>query len=176
MALRLCDVQCDPIADRALKELANRYTVVEEKSGLVLTEKGGNVKLFLNDVDDLHQWDFIHHQKMMKENERLRELLRTLHRQRESWKVRALVAEAESLEATAKTSNNNGSCQNVSDLRYAALRRYLAKQFHPDYSPGQGIEKIVRNEIFKEIWGEIDRLDQGVSATRSTMARSSSAA
>jgi hypothetical protein len=180
MALRLCDVQCDPIADRALKELANRYTVAEEKSGLVLTEKAGNMKLLLNDLDDLHQWDFIHHQKMVKENERLRELLRTIHQQRESWKVRALVAEAQSLEATAKTSNNNGGCQNVSqnvsDLRYAALRRYLAKQFHPDYAHGQGIEKIVRNEIFKEIWGEIDRLDQGVSASRSAMARSSSAA
>jgi hypothetical protein len=73
------------------------------------------------------------------------------------------MAEAELLEATAKTSNNGG-CQNVSDLRYAALKRYLAKRFHPDYAPGQGIEKTVRNEIFKEIWGEVERLDQGISA------------
>jgi len=41
---------------------------------------------------------------------------------------------------------------NVSEFRYAALRRYLAKRFHPDYAPGHGIEKVVRNEIFKEIW------------------------
>jgi hypothetical protein len=108
----------------------------------------------LNDLDDLHQWDFIHNQEMVKEIERLR-------KQRESWKVRAMMAEARLLEATAQTSNNGG-CQNVSDLRYASLKRYLAKQFHPDYAPGQGIEKIVRNEIFKEIWNEIDRLDQGV--------------
>jgi hypothetical protein len=85
------------------------------------------------------------------------------------------VAEAELLKSTAKTSNNGG-CQNVSDLRYASLKRYLAKQFHPDYAPGQGIEKIVRNEIFKQIWSEIDRLDQGVSATRSATGQSSSAA
>jgi hypothetical protein len=168
MALRLCDVQCDPIADRALRELTHRYTVAEEKSRLVLTEKAGNMKLFLNDLDDLHQWDFIHNQEMMKEHERLRQ-------QRESWKVRALVAEAELLKATAKTSNNGG-CQNVSDVRYASLKRYLAKQFHPDYAPGQGIEKIVRSEIFKQIWSEIDRLDQGVSATRSVTGQSSSAA
>jgi hypothetical protein len=168
MALRLCDVQCDPIADRALRELTHRYTVAEEKSRLVLTEKAGNMKLFLNDLDDLHQWDFIHNQEMMKEHERLRQ-------QRESWKVRALVAESELLKATAKTSNNGG-CQNVSDVRYASLKRYLAKQFHPDYAPGQGIEKIVRNEIFKQIWNEIDRLDQGVSATRSATGQSSSAA
>jgi len=166
MALRLCDVQCDPIADRALKELTHRYIVAEEKARLVLTEKAGNMKL-LNDLDDLHQWDFSHHQEMVKENELLRQ-------QRESWKVRALMGEAELLEATAKTSNNGG-CQNVSDLRYAALKRYLAKRFHPDYAPGQGIEKTVRNEIFKEIWSEIERLDQGISAPRAATGRSSSA-
>jgi hypothetical protein len=88
----------------------------------------------------------------------------TIEQQRESWKVRALMAEAELLEATAKTSNNGG-CRNVSDLRYASLKRYLAKRFHPDYGPGQGIEKIVRNEIFKEIWNEIDRLDVSRSSS-----------
>jgi hypothetical protein len=169
MALRLCDVQCDPIADRALKELMNRYTVAEEKNGLVLTEKSGNMKFFLQYLDDLHQWDFIHNQKMVKENERLLVLLRTVHQQRESWKVRALTAEAQLFEAAAKTSNNGGR-QNITELRYAALKRYLAKQFHPDYAPGQGIEKIVRNEIFKEIWNEIERLDQGFAMARSSSA------
>jgi len=144
------------------------HAVAEEKSRLVLTEKAGNVKLFLNDLDDLHQWDFSHNHEMVKENERLRQ-------QRESWKARALIAEAELLEATAKASNSGGR-QNVSDLRYASLKRYLAKRFHPDYAPGQGIEKIVRNELFKEIWNEIERLDQGVSASRSPMAQSSATA
>jgi hypothetical protein len=120
----------------------------------------------LNDLDDLHQLDFVHHQQMVREIERLGVRSVTIEQQRESWKVRALMAEAELLEATAKTSNNGG-CQNVSDLKYASLKRYLAKRFHPDYGTGQGIEKIVRNEIFKEIWNEIDRLDQGVSRSSS---------
>jgi hypothetical protein len=111
----------------------------------------------------------------VKKIERLRVLSTAVEQQRESWKVRALMAEAELLEATAKASNNGGG-QKVSDLRYASLKRYLAKRFHPDYAPGQGIEKIVRNEIFKEIWNEIERLDQGVSATRSATGQSSSAA
>jgi hypothetical protein len=165
MALSLRDVRCDPIASRALKELMHHYAVAEEKSRLVLTKKAGNMKLFLHDLDDLHQWDFIHNREMVKENERLRVLLATIDQKRESWKVRALMAEAQLLEATAKTSNNGG-CQNG----------YLAKRFHPDHAPGQGIEKIVRNEIFKEIWSEIDRLDQGVSAPRFATARSASAA
>jgi hypothetical protein len=101
----------------------------------------------------------------VKEIEGLRVRSATVEEQRESWKVRALMAEAELLEATAKTSNNGG-CQNVSDLRYASLKRFLAKRFHPDHAPAQGIEKIVRNEIFKEIWNEIDRLDQGGSTVR----------
>ena|SRR6516162_4245267 len=75
-----------------------------------------------------------------------------------------------------QTGNKGGGAENVSDVRYASLKRYLAKRFHPDYAPGQGIEKIVRNEIFKEIWNEIDRLDQGVSATRGATARSAAAA
>src|SRR5262245_24992352 len=87
-----------------------------------------------------------------------------------------LEAEAQLVEATAKTGNKGGDAENVSDVRYASLKRYLAKRFHPDYAPGQGIEKIVRNEIFKEIWNEIDRLDQGVSVTRGATARSAAAA
>jgi hypothetical protein len=118
-------------------------------------------------VDDLHQWDFIHTQKMVNENERLRTLLHTIHQQRDSWKIRALRAEAELLEATAKT---NGGCQNVTELRYGALKRYLAKRFHPDCAPGRGFEKTVRNDIFKEIWNEIGRLDQGLATARSSSA------
>jgi hypothetical protein len=142
------------------------YTVAEEKSGLVLTRKSGNMKPFFNELDDLHQWEFVQNRIMESQIERLRVLLTAAHQQRESWKVRALIAETQLLEATTRTSNN-GSGQHVSDIRYASLKRYLAKQFHPDYAPGQGIEKIVRNEIFKEIWGEIERLDRGVSAPRS---------
>jgi hypothetical protein len=176
MALSLRDVRCDPIANRALNELMHDYTVAQEKGRLVLTKKTGDMKLFLNDLDDLHQWDFMRNQQMVKEIERLRVLLTTTNQHRESWKVRALMAEAQLLEATAKTSNKGGRAENVSEVRYASLKRYLAKRFHPDYAPGQGIEKIVRNEIFKEIWNEIDRLDQGVSSSRGATARSGAAA
>jgi hypothetical protein len=169
MALGLRDVRCDPVANRALAELMHHYTVAEEKGWLVLTKKAGDMKLFLHDLDDLHQLDFIHNRQMVKETERLRALLATIGQQRESWKARALMAEAQLLEATTKAGND---ARNVSDVRYASLKRFLAKQFHPDYAPGEGIEKIVRNEFFKEIWNEIERLDQGGSR----FARSAAAA
>jgi len=171
MSFSLADVQRDTIANRALNQLLEDYSVAEEKSRLVLTKKSGDLKLFLYELDDLHQLDFICNQQIMRDIEQLRVISTTLEEQRESWKVRALMAEAQLLEATA-----NGAFQKVADLRYASLKRYLAKQFHPDHSPGEGIEKIVRNEIFKEIWNEVDRLDGGVAATRSGSQRSSSAA
>jgi hypothetical protein len=172
MAVSLRDIQCDPIADRALKHLMQYYTLAEEKGRLVLTKKTGGMKLFLYDLDDLHQFDFVHNQQMVREIEQLHLRLSTIDQQRESWKVRALMAEAQLLEATAKMSDH-GDRQNVNDLRYASLKRYLAKRFHPDYAPGKGIEKIVRNEIFKEIWNEVERLDQVFSASRFATAQSS---
>jgi hypothetical protein len=175
MPLSLHDVRRDPIANRALTELMHDYTVAEEKGSLVLTKKKGNLKLFFDELDDLHQWEFIQNKQLVNQSERLRALLTKIHQQREGWKVRALMAEAQLLEATSRT-NNNGSGQNAGDARYASLKRFLAKQFHPDYAPGQGIEKIVRNEIFKEIWNEIERLDEGASAARFATARASSAA
>jgi hypothetical protein len=162
MPLTLFDVRRDPIANRALEQLSRRYSVAEEKSGLVLTKKTGNMKLFVNDLDDLHQWDFVQNQNMVHEIDRQRAFSEKLYEQRESWKQRALLAEATLLE-TAVESNNNRS--NARDIRYAALKRYLAKRFHPDYAPGEGLEKIVRAEIFKEIWSEVERPeDQVVSA------------
>jgi len=118
MALRLRDVQRDPIANRALNELMHHYTVAEEKSRLVLTKAAGDMKLFFYELDDLHQLDFVHNQQMVREIERLRARATTTDQQRESWKVRALMAEAQLLEATAKPTNN-GAAQNVSDLRYS---------------------------------------------------------
>ena len=193
MALSLRDIRYDPIANRALEELMRDYTVAEEESRLVLTKKTGAMKLFLYDLDEVHQWEFIQHRETVKELEQLRARLATLQQQlakeleqfgarsatlqeqRESWKQRALKAEVQLLEATAKASRDVRA-QNVSDVRYASLKRFLAKRFHPDYAPGQGIEKIVRNEIFKEIWSEVERLNHAAAGRRSGAARSSAAA
>jgi len=170
MPLSLRDVQRDPIANRALTELVQDYTVTEAKSGLVLTKKSGNLKLFFNELDDLHQWEFVQNRLMVSKIQRLRALMTKIHQQRESWKVRALMAEAQLLETTTRTSNN-GRNPHSSDVRYISLKRYLAKQFHPDHAPGQGVEKAVRNEIFKEIWSEIERLDERASIARCATAR-----
>ena len=61
--------------------------------------------------------------------------------------------------AEARLNDLQNSDTGVADRRYGALRRFLAKQFHPDHAPGSGFEKTIRSEMFKEIWSEIDRID-----------------
>src|SRR5215831_7498691 len=114
MPLTLRDVGRDPIATRALDQLAERFTVAEEDNGLVLTNRTGEMKIFLRNLDDLHQWDFVQYKNMKKENDELRAVSLKYYQQRQSWKHRALVAEAALLES--ETSNNN-ECQNIHDLR-----------------------------------------------------------
>src|SRR5262245_31664331 len=116
LAVTLRDVRRDPIANRALTGLMHEYTVREEKSGLVFAKKAGNLKLFFHDLDDFYQWEFVQNKQMVRQNERLRALLATIRPQRESWKVRALIAEAQLLEATTRTSNKGS--QRVNDVRY----------------------------------------------------------
>ena len=153
--LNLSDVRRDPIANRALEALVSRYSVAEERDRLVLSHKTAQMKLFLHDLEDLHQWYLLRNDKLEKENERLRAFGRAVIEQRDKWKRLALGAQSRIWE-TARTERTTVA----RDTRYVALKRYLARQFHPDHAPGRGIEKAVRGEIFKEIWSEIDRLDQ----------------
>jgi hypothetical protein len=112
VAVRLSDVRRDPIANRALEELERRYTVAEGKGGLVLTQRTGNMKFFVHELDDLHQWDFIW-------NLRLREFLLAIDEQRETWKRRAMEAERKLAEAADNVPSAPG--RNVSDVRYGRL-------------------------------------------------------
>jgi hypothetical protein len=162
MALTLSEVRRDPVGNRALEELSRRYAVAEENASLVLTQKTGNLRLFVHELEELHQWDFVW-------NLKLREYLCIIDEQRENWKRRAVLAEAKLAEVSEALRNAPVS-HNVSDVRYAALKRYLAKEFHPDHAPGHGIEKVVRNEIFKQIWGEIDRLNNLAVSNRAATA------
>jgi hypothetical protein len=82
----------------------------------------------------------------------LRMTSKTVADQREKWRLRALLAEE-------KLRKLNDTTPDPTDQRYGALRRFLAKRFHPDHAPGTGIEKLIRGEIFKEIWGEVSRIE-----------------
>jgi uncharacterized protein YhaN len=81
------------------------------------------------------------------EADRLRLRGREALRQRDWADARAIAAEAKIAEATAGK-----------DPRFDELRRLLAREFHPDHAKADGIEKVVRAEIFKTLWPQIERI------------------
>ena len=82
----------------------------------------------------------------------LRAAEKTAIEQRDSCRQQLLLAE-ERLRTQRNSETGKG------DGRYSALKTFLARRFHPDQAPGSGFEKLVRTEIFKEIWEEIGRID-----------------
>jgi hypothetical protein len=85
---------------------------------------------------------------------RLRDAGKTVIEQREHWKSRALAAE-EQME-TERRRHTSGQD------RFDALWRLIAKELHPDFCTGGQLEKLMRQECFKKLWPEIERLaEQG---------------
>jgi hypothetical protein len=68
--------------------------------------------------------------------------------QREEWKKRAIAAE-KILES---------DCNRHSKGDFDALRRLVARELHPDFCTGGHLEKLMRQECFKKLWPEIERL------------------
>jgi hypothetical protein len=81
---------------------------------------------------------------------RLQDAGKTVIRQREQWKARAVAAEEQMATERGRRSRR--------DERFDALRRLVAKELHPDFCNGGDIEKMLRAECFKRLWPEIERL------------------
>src|SRR6266568_266263 len=63
---------------------------------------------------------------------RLRERLALAEQQRQEWEARARAAEAGAP---------------VSEVRFDRLRRFLAREFHPDQASAEGFERTIRAEV-----------------------------
>ena len=88
--------------------------------------------------------------------ERLRTAGKTVMEQREDWKRRALEAETKN---SGRPYPDLGD-QTVGAQQYSALKRQLAKMFHPDNGTGSAIETMIREAMFKEIWAEVEKLER----------------
>ena len=186
-ALTLRDVTGHPGGAAALQELGGTYAINEIAGGLLFTQRDPDLRLYLYDLpavlgaarrnaerreqeaarnasakrygpEDLAPGPTdleSARQVIFRLETHITQLMATrrdMLDQREHWRGRAIRAEA-------VLKKIDVSPPEEVDARYPALRRFLAKRFHPDHAPGDGIEKIIRNEIFKEIWGEIGRID-----------------
>lgn len=81
---------------------------------------------------------------------RLREVGKAIIAQREEWKTRALASE--------EFANDLLDSSSEHDERFDMLRRLVAKELHPDFCDGSQLEKMVRAELFKRLWPEIERI------------------
>jgi hypothetical protein len=97
-------------------------------------------------IDELEQDGY----RLRATIKRLQDAGKTVIAQREQWKARALAAE----EQMARERDRQASGQD----RFDALRRIVVKELHPDACNGGRLEKLMRQECFKKLWPEIERL------------------
>lgn len=187
--LTLRDVNSHPDGPGALEVLGKVYVVSETANGLQLTHPDGNLRLYLYQIEAVlaagrrnAAWgrdqraaaasasssrygpediisgaaDLVSARRAIAQMDeqigQLRSAGKAAAEQREQWKLRALLAEEQ-------LKKRDDAAPDPGDQRYGALRRFLARRFHPDNAPGTGIEKLIRSEIFKEIWGEVGRIE-----------------
>ncbi len=92
-------------------------------------------------------------QQLRQEVGRLRDLGKKAVAQRDEWERRGLAAEAR---AQQLANGLTAAKAERADTKFDQLRRLLAHEFHPDHAPTEGIEKIVRSEIFKGLWPKVE--------------------
>ncbi len=101
---------------------------------------------------------------------RVRDLEETIRYLRERW--HATVAErdewehrARAAEKAAETLRGARPDAPGAEAKYASLRRFLARELHPDNAPADNGPtdgaRAIRAELFKLVWAEIARLDKG---------------
>ncbi len=105
-------------------------------------------------------------------NRYLRDRWRMAIAERDEWERRANTAEREvaDLRATAAVMGNGGFGHASfghagfgagGQQKYQQLRRFIAREFHPDQVPDGAADRDQRAELFKILWAEISRIDKG---------------
>jgi hypothetical protein len=75
--------------------------------------------------------------------------------ERDHWETRALAAEEELAKLQAADTATQDATQ-----KYRELKRFLAKELHPDHSGAPPQQRELRAELFKAVWAEIARIDK----------------
>lgn len=48
----------------------------------------------------------------------------------------------------------------ANDHKFRQAKRLFARLYHPDNAKGEGLERLIRIEFFKEFWQELERIDR----------------
>ncbi len=77
---------------------------------------------------------------------------------RDSWKRKAEDAEKKIVELEKRFSRFENGFTN-SDSKFQKIKNRFAVMYHPDKIIGDKYEKLIKQEIFKEFWEEIEKID-----------------
>ena len=56
------------------------------------------------------------------------------------------------------------TAEGASDRRFQEVKRTFARRFHPDFVNADGMERALRIDLFKEFWGDLERIERGQDA------------
>ena len=84
--------------------------------------------------------------EMQAEIDQLTEATRALGRERDEWRA---------LTAHKSHTPNEASYRR----KFTRLRAIVVKSLHPDHGAGSQQERLIRGEIFKQVWPEIERIE-----------------
>ena len=93
---------------------------------------------------------------LQQEMARLRANLAEAAKQRDMYQMTATAAE-EKLRVLQADQDSPGAPRGA-DKRFDQLRRFLARELHPDLSGEDAAERALRETIFKRVWAKIEQL------------------
>jgi hypothetical protein len=74
---------------------------------------------------------------------------------RDKWRNRAEIAESRVNELENKLLSKNSN----TDAKFKKIKNKFSMMYHPDRISGSNFEKLVKQELFKEFWQEIEKIE-----------------
>lgn len=59
-----------------------------------------------------------------------------------------------------KFSHTENSTADDSMQLFGEVKRSFARLYHPDRTPHVGLERMIREQVFKEFWAEIEKIER----------------
>lgn len=96
--------------------------------------------------------------------QRLKESGREIIKQRDSARAEIIRLNLENQKLHEYSKNKSGDTPTKSNdkSRVREIKAAFARLYHPDRITVSGFERTLREQVFKEFWSEIERIDRGI--------------
>lgn len=83
-----------------------------------------------------------------------------LRRRLEAAEEAARSARAEAERAEQRLAQHRVSANHEANRKIRRIKRIFALNFHPDHVNATGVERDIRETVFKDFWGELDKIER----------------